>query len=210
MKSCQPDEIQSRSCRLGPYWVSVECRGDKVAGITLGKKGARDDRKLAKDLERVLQGGMIPDYLHVDTTGLLGFTRKVLGRCAGIRPGQVMTYSELARAAGTPRGERAAGQVMANNPFALLIPCHRVVGSDYTLHGFGGGLDMKEWLLAAEGWQFTGKGKSRKLAGRLPQAQGFGRSQKPECRDQNAEVRGPTTATCKLGTGNSRSAKSRG
>jgi methylated-DNA-[protein]-cysteine S-methyltransferase len=59
---------------------------------------------------------------------------------------------------------------MANNPFALLIPCHRVVGSDHSLHGFGGGLDMKEWLLAGEGWQFAGKGKSRKLAGRLPQA----------------------------------------
>jgi methylated-DNA-[protein]-cysteine S-methyltransferase len=148
----------------------VECRGGKVTGVTLGKKGPRDDRKLAKDLERVLQGGMIPEYLHVDTTGIHGFARKVLGRCAGIPPGQVMTYSQLARAAGSPRGERAAGQAMANNPFALLIPCHRVVGSDYTLHGFGGGLDMKEWLLAREGWQFTGKGKSRKLAGRLPQA----------------------------------------
>jgi methylated-DNA-[protein]-cysteine S-methyltransferase len=148
----------------------VECRGGKVAGVTLGKKGTKDDRKLAKDLERVLRGGMIPEYLHVDTTGLLGFPRKVLGRCAGIRPGQVMTYSELARAVGSPRGERAAGQVMASNPFALLIPCHRVVGSDYSLHGFGGGLDMKEWLLAREGWQFAGKGKSRRLADRLPQA----------------------------------------
>ena len=169
MKSCEPGQVQSRSCRLGPYWVSVECRGGKVAGVTLGKKGTKDDRKLAKDLERVLRGGMIPEYLHVDTTGLIGFARKVLGRCAGIRSGQVMTYSELARAAGSPRGERAAGQVMANNPFALLIPCHRVVGSDQTLHGFGGGLDMKEWLLAREGWQFAGKGKSRKLTGRLPQ-----------------------------------------
>jgi methylated-DNA-[protein]-cysteine S-methyltransferase len=79
-----------------------------------------------------------------------------------------MTYSQLARAAGSPRGGRAAGRVMANNPFALLIPCHRVVGSDYTLRGFGGGLEMKEWLLAREGWQFTGRGRSRKLAGRLP------------------------------------------
>ncbi len=170
MKSSAPDATESRSCRLGPHWVTVECRGGKVAGVMLGKKGPRDDRKLAKDLERVLQGGMIPEYLHVDTTGIHGYARKVLGRCAGIPPGQVMTYSQLARAAGSPRGERAAGQVMADNPFALLIPCHRVVGSDYTLHGFGGGLDMKEWLLAREGWQFVGKGKSRKLIGRLPQA----------------------------------------
>jgi O-6-methylguanine DNA methyltransferase len=165
MKRCKPDEIQSRSCRLGPHWISVECRGGKVAGVTLGRKGPKDDRKLAKDLERVLQGGMIPDYLHVDATGLPGFTRKVLGRCAGIRSGQVMTYAELAGAAGRPKAARAAGQVMANNPFALLIPCHRVVGSDQSLHGFGGGLDMKEWLLAREGWQFAGKGKGRRLVG---------------------------------------------
>jgi len=163
MKSGEPDGTRSRSCRLGPYWVTVECRGGKVAGVTLGKKGTRDDRKLARDLERVLDRGPIPEYLHVDTTGLSGFTRKVLGYCAGIVPGQVMTYSELARAAGSPRGGRAAGQAMANNPFALLIPCHRVVGSDYSLHGFGGGLEMKEWLLAREGWQFEGTGSGRRL-----------------------------------------------
>ena len=170
MKSCSPDAVETRSCRLGPHWVTLEFRDGKVAGVTLGKKGARDDRKLARDLERVLDGGRVPEHLHVDTTGIYGFPRKVLGRCAGVRPGQVMTYSELARAAGSPRGERAAGQVMARNPFALLIPCHRVVGSDHTLHGFGGGLEMKEWLLAREGWQFEGKGRNRRLASRLPQA----------------------------------------
>jgi O-6-methylguanine DNA methyltransferase len=167
MKSCEPDEIQSRSCRLGPYWVSVDCRGGKVAGVTLGREGAKDDRKLAKDLERVLDGGRIPEYLHVDTTGLHGFTRKVLGRCAGIRSGQVMTYGGLARAVDTPMRARAVGQVMARNPFALLIPCHRVVGSDDSLHGFGGGLDMKEWLLAREGWQFEGEGRARRLKSRV-------------------------------------------
>jgi len=84
-----------------------------------------------------------------------------------------MTYSELARAAGRPKAARAVGQVMANNPYALLIPCHRVVGSDYALHGFGGGLAMKEWLLAQEGWQFEGKGRSRRLKSEV-------RSQEPK------------------------------
>jgi methylated-DNA-[protein]-cysteine S-methyltransferase len=163
VKSCKPDAISSRSCRLGPHWVTVDSRSGKVTGITLGRKGAGDDRKLAKDLERVLDGGRIPEYLHVDTTGLSGFTREVLGRCAGIRSGQVMSYSELAGAVGRPKAARAVGQVMAGNPFALLAPCHRVIGSDRSLHGFGGGLDMKEWLLAQEGWQFEGKGRSRRL-----------------------------------------------
>ena len=62
MKSPTPDATKSRSCRLGPHWVTVECRGGKVAGVTLGRKGTRDDRKLAKDLECVLDGGRIPEY----------------------------------------------------------------------------------------------------------------------------------------------------
>jgi methylated-DNA-[protein]-cysteine S-methyltransferase len=143
--------------------VTVDCQGGKVTGVALGSKGHSDDRNLAKDLEGVLQGGDIPEYLCADLDGLTEFTRKVLGRCSGIRSGQVMTYSELAKAADRPKAARAVGQVMAGNPFALLIPCHRVVGSDYSLHGFGGGLDMKEWLLAQEGWQFEGKGRSRRL-----------------------------------------------
>ena len=143
--------------------MTVDSQHGNVTSVKLGRKGTRDDRRLAKDLEGVLQGGDVPEYLRADPDGLTGFTRKVLNLCAGIRSGQVMTYSELAKAAGFPRAARAVGQVMANNPFALLIPCHRVVGSDYSLHGFGGGLDMKEWLLAQEGWQFVGKGTSRRL-----------------------------------------------
>ena len=163
VRTSRPDATERRSCRLGSHWVTVEFRGGKVAGVSLGARGILDDRKLAKDLESVLDGGSIPDYLHVDTTGLSAFTRRAMSRCAGIPSGRVMTYAELARAAGSPGGGRAAGQVMAKNPFALLVPCHRVVGSDYSLHGFGGGLDMKEWLLAREGWEFEGRGRARRL-----------------------------------------------
>jgi O-6-methylguanine DNA methyltransferase len=146
--------------------VTVECRNDKVASVALGKRGAVDEPGLARDLRVVLGGGSAPEYLRPDTGGLPEFTRRVLARCARIRPGQAMTYTELAEAAGRPRAARAVGQVMANNPFALLIPCHRVVGSDYSLHGFGGGLAMKEWLLEQEGWRFEGAGRARKLVGR--------------------------------------------
>jgi methylated-DNA-[protein]-cysteine S-methyltransferase len=159
-----PDATRRRSCRLGSFWVTVESQGGKVARVALGGKSGSDDRMLARDIERVLQGDGPPEYLSVDTHDWPEFTREVLARCAQIQPGQVMTYSELATAVRRPRSARAVGQVMANNPFALLIPCHRVVGSDYSLRGFGGGLDMKEWLLALEGWRFEGKGRSRRLA----------------------------------------------
>ena len=143
--------------------MTVDCQRGKITGVALGTKGSRDDWKLARDFERVLASGRVPASLSPDTSGLPAFTRQVLGRCARIPPGQVMTYSELAQAVGRPGAARAVGQVMARNQFALLIPCHRVVGSDHSLHGFGGGLDMKEWLLAREGWRFEGKGRGRRL-----------------------------------------------
>ncbi len=191
MKARKPVAVERRSCRLGPHWVTVECSDGMVAGVALGRKGASDDRRLAHDLEGVLRGGRIPEYLRVGTSGLPEFTRKVLGCCAAIPSGQVMTYSELAKAAGRPKAARAVGQAMATNPFALLVPCHRVVGKDHSLHGFGGGLPMKEWLLGHEGWTFEGRGRGRRL----------GRSQKSETRSQNAEVRAGRRSKAKARNG---------
>jgi methylated-DNA-[protein]-cysteine S-methyltransferase len=87
----------------------------------------------------------------------------VLAECARIRPGAVITYSELAARAGRPGAARAVGQVMATNRFPLLIPCHRVVGAGLRLHGYGGGLGMKAWLLGAEGWQIAGSGPNLRV-----------------------------------------------
>jgi O-6-methylguanine DNA methyltransferase len=173
MVNRRPEAACSRSCRLGPFWVAVACRDGKVSRVTLGSRGKTDDRRLARDLDRVLAGGRAPDYLRFDTSPLSGFDRKVLDKCAEIGSGEVMTYAELAGAAGRPKAARAVGQAMANNPFALLVPCHRVVGSDHSLHGFGGGLAMKEWLLAREGWQFEGAGGKRRLKSE-------GKGQKPK------------------------------
>ncbi|MFW6174275.1 MAG: methylated-DNA--[protein]-cysteine S-methyltransferase [Chloroflexota bacterium] len=72
--------------------------------------------------------------------------------CRLIPSGETRTYAWLASAAGSPRASRAAGQAMARNPLPLLVPCHRVIGSDGGLHGFGGsvGLSMKDRLLRIE------------------------------------------------------------
>ena len=61
-----------------------------------------------------------------------------------------MTYAEVAAEAGRPGAARAVGTAMAANRFAPVIPCHRVVGSDGSLRGYGGGLEMKRSLLAVE------------------------------------------------------------
>jgi methylated-DNA-[protein]-cysteine S-methyltransferase len=65
--------------------------------------------------------------------------------------GQTCSYAEIARAVGSPRGFRAVGQANHNNPVPIIVPCHRVVGSNGTLTGYGGGLSVKEKLLELEG-----------------------------------------------------------
>jgi AraC family transcriptional regulator of adaptative response/methylated-DNA-[protein]-cysteine methyltransferase len=67
-----------------------------------------------------------------------------------IPPGQTRSYAELARAIGQPQAVRAAGQANGANPFAIVVPCHRVINADGTLCGYGGGLPRKHWLLDHE------------------------------------------------------------
>src|SRR5699024_5695398 len=79
------------------------------------------------------------------------FQRKVWSALADIPYGQTITYGELARRVGCPKGSRAVGQANHRNPLPILLPCHRVVGANGTLTGYGGGLELKEWLLRLEG-----------------------------------------------------------
>ncbi|MBU0507981.1 methylated-DNA--[protein]-cysteine S-methyltransferase [bacterium] len=65
--------------------------------------------------------------------------------------GQTRSYGEIARVAGNPAASRAVGSACRSNPLPIVIPCHRVVGTNGHLTGFGGGLDRKAWLLQHEG-----------------------------------------------------------
>jgi len=65
--------------------------------------------------------------------------------------GETRTYADIARAVGRPRGFRAVGLANNRNPIAIVVPCHRVIASDGTLCGYGGGLDVKRKLLQLEG-----------------------------------------------------------
>lgn len=67
-----------------------------------------------------------------------------------IPAGETITYSELARRAGRPTAIRAAGAANGANPLSIVAPCHRVIGMDGTLTGYGGGIERKRWLLAHE------------------------------------------------------------
>src|SRR5207302_1259317 len=89
--------------------------------------------------------------VHVDWNMEPSFRRAVLEETQRIPSGQTRTYGWLAERVGRPRAARAVGRVMATNPLPLVVPCHRVVGSNGSLTGYGGGLRMKEALLRAEG-----------------------------------------------------------
>lgn len=82
------------------------------------------------------------------------FERRVLDELARVPYGKTVSYGELAAMAGSPRAARAVGSVMRNNQLMIVLPCHRVIGADGSLRGYGGlgcGLDHKRWLLELEG-----------------------------------------------------------
>lgn len=79
------------------------------------------------------------------------FQRRVWRALNTIAYGKTITYSELARRAGNPRAARAVGLANGANPLPIIVPCHRVIGANGTLTGFGGGLPIKRALLALEG-----------------------------------------------------------
>jgi len=91
--------------------------------------------------------------LNEPLDGTIGteFQRRVWAITRAIPRGQTRTYGQIARQAGSPGAARAVGQSMARNPWPIVVPCHRVLGSDGSLTGFGGGVDMKRRMLEMEG-----------------------------------------------------------
>ncbi len=85
------------------------------------------------------------------TTGGTEFQRKVWAALRKIPTGKTWSYGELARRIGKPMAMRAVGLANGSNPIALVVPCHRVIGADGSLTGYGGGLSRKRWLLRHEG-----------------------------------------------------------
>ena len=90
------------------------------------------------------------ERIAVDPAGT-PFQLRVWTALCKVPAGRTVSYGELARRAGQPNAVRAVGLCNARNPVALVIPCHRVIGADGSLTGYGGGLNRKRWLLEHEG-----------------------------------------------------------
>ena len=149
---------------LGRGWI--EFAGDDAVEISLpglddatgaepstGADAPPAVARLKEALEAYYSGraDFVPGCRLVRAAGTTPFTRDVYRYVGNLRPTQTVTYGEVARALGRPGAARAVGAAMARNPYPPVIPCHRVVGADGTLQGYGGGLDMKAHLLRMEG-----------------------------------------------------------
>jgi methylated-DNA-[protein]-cysteine S-methyltransferase len=87
----------------------------------------------------------------VTVAGGTQFQRSVWAALRDIPVGQTRSYKDIAIAIGNPKGVRAIGLANGANPIGIVVPCHRVIGSNGTMTGYGGGLGRKEWLLRHEG-----------------------------------------------------------
>lgn len=101
-------------------------------------------------LDAYFAGARTEFDLPLDARGT-PFQRRVWEALREIPFGQTISYAELARRTGDVKAVRAVGAANGRNPIPLVVPCHRVIGADGSLVGFGGGLDRKRWLLRHEG-----------------------------------------------------------
>lgn len=145
--------------KWGDGWVTFDERGpaemglpgSPLPGTEVGRAPAVITA-LVRSLEAYWAGGPLPaaEAGVLDRAASTSYVRRIYEVVSAIPRGKTLSYAEVATIAGRPGASRSVGAAMARNPFAPIIPCHRVVGSDGSLRGYGGGLDMKRSLLAME------------------------------------------------------------
>ncbi|MGM9916879.1 methylated-DNA--[protein]-cysteine S-methyltransferase [Anaerotignum sp.] len=139
--------------------VGKLCIGEKDASITrvtwqqLPKEWVLEEteliRKCKQELDEFFRGERKTFDLPLAPEGT-AFQKKVWDALREIPYGETRTYKEIAIAVGSPKGFRAVGMANNKNPIAILIPCHRVIGSDGKLVGYAAGMETKTFLLALE------------------------------------------------------------
>jgi methylated-DNA-[protein]-cysteine S-methyltransferase len=105
--------------------------------------------KACEQLSAYFEGEGVSFDLALSMVGT-PFQRRVWQELCNIPYGCAISYAELARRIGQPGASRAVGRANGQNPISIIVPCHRVIGADGTLTGYGGGLDRRRWLLEHE------------------------------------------------------------
>ncbi len=163
--------IEIYSQNIDGVWFSVACSQEQIMATSFGisqqltlsnilenlpfnvpfevfHKPSNFAKNTLSSLKAIYDGQNVNTNFSLALTCLPPYTQKTLKATAQIPIGYVASYGAIARAVGG--GPRAVGNVMASNPFAPIIPCHRVVKSDFKLGGYGGGLKVKFELLVKE------------------------------------------------------------
>jgi methylated-DNA-[protein]-cysteine S-methyltransferase len=137
-------------------WTGYEERMQRLLRRHFGKRNVILESGMAPEtirqpLERYLTGELgALDSIPVQTNGT-EFQRLVWDELRRIPAGSTTTYAEIARRIGRPKAVRAVGAANGANPVGVVVPCHRVIGANGSLTGFGGGIERKRWLLEHEG-----------------------------------------------------------
>lgn len=128
----------------------ADALAEEVSPRVIEHPARLDDAR--RQFDEYFAGSRTEFDLEVDWRLSRGFRLAVLRRLhAGVHYGETVSYKQLAIMSGNPNASRAVGSAMATNPVPIVVPCHRVIDSAGRLHGYGGGLPMKEALLRLEG-----------------------------------------------------------
>jgi methylated-DNA-[protein]-cysteine S-methyltransferase len=147
------------STPVGTLVLEANERGLSACSKRRERDVVRDDSRAA---ERHLEEAtaMLVEYFRVERRGFDGlpiattgtaFQERVWRALRAIAFGEWISYGQMAKNVGNPAAVRAIGRASGQNPVCIIQPCHRVLGANRDLVGFGGGLPMKKWLLAHEG-----------------------------------------------------------
>jgi methylated-DNA-[protein]-cysteine S-methyltransferase len=135
-----------------------ESRMRRLLRLHYGAEGhdfAIENRAAPTTIRRAISDYFSGDLRAIDTvsvtTGGTSFQRKVWAALRTIQAGTTLSYGALARQLGHPKSVRAVGLANGANPVAIVVPCHRLIGTDGSLTGYGGGISRKRWLLIHEG-----------------------------------------------------------
>jgi methylated-DNA-[protein]-cysteine S-methyltransferase len=171
MPAAQPDRltVSSLPTPIGEALLVTDAQGSlrtldfrdyeprmrRLLRLQYGKEIALDDGPAPKPVLRALTAYFDGDIAALDDIACevagTPFQRSVWKALRKIPAGKTTSYGALARRIGKPAAMRAVGAANGANPIAIVVPCHRVIGTDGSLTGYGGGLDRKRWLLKHEG-----------------------------------------------------------
>ncbi len=133
--------------------TAILWENDNPRRVRLGSLTPAPHHPVLQETQRQLQDyftGTRKTFSLPLTFGGTAFQNRVWKALAAIPYGETRTYAELARQIGHPQAVRAVGTANGKNPLAIVVPCHRVIGSNGKLTGFAGGLENKAWLLDSE------------------------------------------------------------